>query len=270
VETYINFKQKNTENVIFLSYEKLNSNPVQVLQQVLILLGWTECQSICQKAVENQEFKKVQSLAKQENPEKMGFWEDGGYQNFFRKGKINSGKEELSSQTLKIIEEKAMPIYRQAKMLEPLFTFDFSGISFSQKLASLKKDKQTKYIFYYSQAQKRYRKGELTRAIDMYSQAIELNSTSAWSHYNLAEILTKQGKIDEAITAYHQAIELKPRTASFQYKLAEALVKKGRLEEAIKHYQKASELNPDFPLFQRKLAEIIKLHQEVSERPTSK
>ncbi|EAW35612.1 class I SAM-dependent methyltransferase [Lyngbya sp. PCC 8106] len=127
-----------------------------------------------------------------------------------------------------------------------------------------------KYISYFQEGIKYFKEGRLKEAEIAYRKVTQFNQNSALPYYNLAEILTKKGKIDEAIAAYRKAIELKPRTASFNYKLADALVQKGSLEEAIKHYQKASELNPEFPLFQRKLAEIIKLHQEVSERPTSK
>ncbi|ERT04032.1 TPR repeat family protein [Lyngbya aestuarii BL J] len=123
---------------------------------------------------------------------------------------------------------------------------------------------------YTAMAKKNEREGKLEEAAIAYRRAIELNPNSAWSYHSLGMVLAKQHKWNEAIAANQQAIKLNPNSASFYYYLAESLVPKGNLEEAIKHYKKASELNPDFPLFQRKLAEIIKLHQEVSERPTSK
>lgn len=134
ITTYIDYKQKNPESTIFLSYEKLSYNPAKVVNYIVELLGWENCQLVCQKSVKNQEFSKLKSLSKEEKPEKMGFWEDNGYQDFFRKGKVNSSQEELSSEKLRIIEETAMPIYKKASSFEPIFPFEFSGEIFERRL----------------------------------------------------------------------------------------------------------------------------------------
>ncbi len=123
LEAYLTLKEQMPQQVIFLSYEKLSYNPLQVLQEVMKLLGWERCKSVCKKAVKHQSFNKLKSLAKQEDSEKLGFWEDGGYQNFFRQGSIS--KNGLSKESLIEIEEKAIPFYRQATQLEPVLPFEF-------------------------------------------------------------------------------------------------------------------------------------------------
>ncbi|MCL2932614.1 MAG: sulfotransferase domain-containing protein [Trichodesmium sp. MAG_R03] len=104
VTTYISYQEKNPESIIFLSYEKLSYNPVKVLNYLVEFLGWENSQSVCQKSVDNQDFNKLHARSK----------------DFFRKGKINSSQEELYPETLLIIQEKAMPIYRNASAFEPI------------------------------------------------------------------------------------------------------------------------------------------------------
>ncbi|NMG58237.1 sulfotransferase [Geitlerinema sp. P-1104] len=125
VESYLRLKDKAPQQVIFLSYEKLSLNPLESLQAIMKLLGWERCKSVCKKAVRHQKFNNLKSLSKQEDPEKLGFWEDGGYQNFFRQGTLgNSG---LSEKYLIEVEKQAMPLYHQATQLEPVLPFEFKS-----------------------------------------------------------------------------------------------------------------------------------------------
>jgi tetratricopeptide (TPR) repeat protein len=260
VTTYIGYKQENPESIIFLSYEKLSYNPVEVMNYIIGLLGWKNYQLVCKKSVKNQEFNKLKNLSKEEKPEKMGFWEDNGYQDFFRKGKVNSSQEELSPETLRIIEEKAMPIYKQATSFEPIFPFEFSGEIFEkqlQKQIEKKRENLDKFPKHFVAARHYYRLDELEKAITSYRQAIRLNPNSAWSHHNLGKTLSKQQNWDEAIAAYQQAIKLNPNSASFYYNLAEALMQQGNLEEAIANYSKAIEIKPSFSIGHNSLGEAF-------------
>lgn len=69
---------------------------------------------MCKQAVKNKQFKKIASL---EEDYILGFNEVGGYKNFFRKGEINSDREALSVETIKLIESKTLTIDRQATAL---------------------------------------------------------------------------------------------------------------------------------------------------------
>lgn len=123
VEAYLCLKEKAPRQVIFLSYEKLSLNPLESLQEVMRLLGWERCKSVCRKSVGHQKFNKLKSLAKQEDPEKLGFWEDGGYQNFFRQGTVCN--RELSDKALAEVEKQALPLYHKATQFEPVLPFEF-------------------------------------------------------------------------------------------------------------------------------------------------
>ena len=118
VKNYINAKEKRSDKIIFISYEKLKDNPVEVLKKVSNFLSLETTKAMCEKALENQAFNKLQSLTKLEEPSKLGFSENGGYQNFFRQGKVNSAKTELDIETVKKIESQALEFYQSAKAWE--------------------------------------------------------------------------------------------------------------------------------------------------------
>jgi hypothetical protein len=125
VQAYLHLKEKAPQKVIFLSYEKLSLNPLESLQEVMRLLGWERCKSVCKKAIRNQKFNKLKTLAKQEDYKKLGFWEDGGYQNFFRQGTVSSCTYELSDQALAEVKKQALPLYHKSTQFEPILPFEF-------------------------------------------------------------------------------------------------------------------------------------------------
>ena len=242
VTTYMDYKKKSPETIIFLSYEKLSYNPAKALNYIMEFLGWENCQLICQKSAENQDFNKLKSLSKEEKTEQMRFWEEDGYQDFFRKDKVNSSQEELSLETLQIIEEKAMPIYQKATLFEPIFSFDFSGDD---------------HEYYYQLAENFYTQRELDSAITAYQKVIEINPKHSWSYQKLANIFREQNKDDQAVTAYRQVIEINPNFAWSHYHLATILEKQGKLEEAIASYQTAIEIYPNCSTFHYKLENLL-------------
>jgi len=258
VQSYIKAKAEKAENFIFISYEKLHNYPDKILQIIMSLLGLDCTHSICKKAVEHQSFKKVQDLAKQENSEKMGFFENEGYKNFFRTGKVNSYQEELSQETIQLIDEKALPIYKKAQSLEPVVEwFDLSGIFLTDEVPQVSCDRIEKYISYFKTAKKLQRKGKPLEAVVAYRKALEINPNSAWSYHNLGEALAQLEHWDEATFAYKKAIELNPKSSVHYYKLAKHLVLLSNLDEAIIYYSKAIDIKPHASLFQRTLKEAL-------------
>ena len=117
IQNYIDAKERKPDEIIFISYENLQQIPIQVLQKVSNFLNLQVTNEMCQKALDNQSFDNVQSLSKLEKPSRLGFSEEGGYKNFFRKGKISSAKDELSVETINFIESKSLVLYQQAKAL---------------------------------------------------------------------------------------------------------------------------------------------------------
>lgn len=118
LKSYIDAKKKNSDKIVFVSYEKLKDSPVEVLQKISNFLSLQITQQMYQKALENQDFKKLKSLTKLEEPSKLGFSEPGGYQNFFRQGKVNNAEKELSIDTIELIESHVLEIYELAKVWE--------------------------------------------------------------------------------------------------------------------------------------------------------
>lgn len=118
VKNYIDAKKEKSDKIIFISYEELKDSPVQVLMKVSDFLSLEITREMCQKALENQAFEKLKPLTKLEETSKLGFSEKGGYQNFFRQGKVNSAEGELSVETFELIESKALEIYQYAKDLQ--------------------------------------------------------------------------------------------------------------------------------------------------------
>lgn len=108
IQNYIDAKERKPDEIIFISYENLQQIPMQVLQKVSNFLNIQVTNEMCKKALDNQSFENVKSLSKLEEPSRLGFDEKGGYRNFFRQGKVNSAKDELSPETVELIESQAL------------------------------------------------------------------------------------------------------------------------------------------------------------------
>jgi len=135
VESYIEAKDKKSDKVLFISYESLKEKPEIILRKTTRkFLGLNITSRMCQIAVENQKFEGLQRIQKLEDTSQLGFWEAGGYQNFFRKGKVNSSKDELAQSTIDFLEANAMAIYNLALSIEKL---DFQKES-NQGMAMIK------------------------------------------------------------------------------------------------------------------------------------
>ncbi len=102
LEGYIYAKESNREQLLFISYENMHKNLISILKCVMAFIGFSIDETMAKKAILNHRFEKK----KAQDP------------TFFRKGKIGSSKEELSSEVLALIEEKTTQIYNMAKELE--------------------------------------------------------------------------------------------------------------------------------------------------------
>ncbi|MCC3437713.1 MAG: sulfotransferase domain-containing protein [Microcoleus sp. PH2017_05_CCC_O_A] len=135
VESYIEAKDKKHDKVLFISYESLKEQPEIILKKTTRdFLGLNITSSMCRIAIKNQNFEELQRIQKFEDTSQLGFWETGGYQDFFRKGKVNSSKDELTQSTIDFIEADAMAIYNLAISIEKL---DFQKES-NQGMAMIK------------------------------------------------------------------------------------------------------------------------------------
>lgn len=113
---YISFKRENPEKSYFISYESLYEKTIPTLMGVFQFCGLNPNPVMCQRAAENLEFKKLKS-SHAKVIEKVQ--EQGGIEGeFFRKGRPGTGREELNEESIRVIQERAIPIYNQALELE--------------------------------------------------------------------------------------------------------------------------------------------------------
>jgi hypothetical protein len=124
VESYLTLQQQKPEQIRFLSYESLHKNNQFALKMVAKFIGLKINSLTLKTAVENQKFNRLQEVSKQEDliesTNRLGFWENKGYQDFFYQGKINYAQNKLLFTTVKMIETKTEQVYQKAQSLDVL------------------------------------------------------------------------------------------------------------------------------------------------------
>ena len=88
--------------------------------------------------------------------------------------------------------------------------------------------------------------GQIEKAIEAYSHAIELNGHGVDAYNNRGAAHYKKGDIEPAINDFNMAITLKPDYAESYSNRGIVYGYKGEIDQAIKDYNKAIELNPRF------------------------
>ena len=89
-----------------------------------------------------------------------------------------------------------------------------------------------------------FTKGNLDRAIDDYTKAIEIKPKDAGLHYNLANVFHAKNDFDRAITAHTKAIQINPKYADAYNNRGTSKRAKRLLDGAIDDYKKAILINP--------------------------
>jgi tetratricopeptide (TPR) repeat protein len=101
-------------------------------------------------------------------------------------------------------------------------------------------------------------KGDLDRAIKLFSQAIESKKLSkenlAIAYNNRGSAYDDKGNVDQAIKDFTKAIETSPEYDAAYYNRSYALERKGKLAQSLKDMEKAVKLVPDDPDFQMRLS----------------
>ena len=100
-------------------------------------------------------------------------------------------------------------------------------------------------------------KGQLKRAEDFLTKAIEARPNNATYHRELGLLLQQQGKCDRAISVYEKAIELSPDWIEFYLSLGEVLLLKNEKYSAAKVYRQALILEPTNDEIYYKLGDIL-------------
>lgn len=101
-------------------------------------------------------------------------------------------------------------------------------------------------------------KGDLDRAIKLFTQAIESKKLSkenlAIAYNNRGSAYDDKGNVDQAIKDFSKAIETAPEYDAAYYNRSYAMERKGKMAQALKDMEKAVKLVPDDPDFQMRLS----------------
>lgn len=84
------------------------------------------------------------------------------------------------------------------------------------------------------------------RAIECYSQAIQIDPTLSIAYHNLGEMLFREKRWEDAIANYRKAIEINPNAFESYHSLGKSWAAQGELDRAIACHRKSIEINPNY------------------------
>ena len=93
------------------------------------------------------------------------------------------------------------------------------------------------------------RNHEVNKALEDYGKAIQLKNDYVEAYYNRGTVYGENGKIDLAIKDYDEAIKLDPRLARAYSHRGNAYHEKNEIDRAIKDHNKAIALDQNDPIF---------------------
>ncbi|OEL34444.1 Serine/threonine-protein phosphatase 5, partial [Dichanthelium oligosanthes] len=112
-------------------------------------------------------------------------------------------------------------------------------------------------------ANEAFKANKFSQAIELYSQAIELNSSNAVYWANRAFAHTKLEEYGSAVQDATKAIEVDPRYSKGYYRRGAAYLAMGKFKEALKDFQQVKKICPNDPDATRKLKECEKAVQKI-------
>ena len=89
-----------------------------------------------------------------------------------------------------------------------------------------------------------YQQGDNSRALQLISKAISLNSDKPHYHFNLGLVQEKEGQLDEAISAYDRALTLNPSYTEAQSNLGNVFRAQGKLDAAAQAFHAVLKITP--------------------------
>jgi glycosyltransferase involved in cell wall biosynthesis/Flp pilus assembly protein TadD len=101
VDSYVAAGADHPDEILFVSYEWLHRDTAGALMEMAAFLGLPATPAMCTRAVENQQFQKHRRQSRQ----------------FYRKGVVGGGKQELKAETVAYIEQRSDPLYAAAAAL---------------------------------------------------------------------------------------------------------------------------------------------------------
>ncbi|WP_441290222.1 KGGVGR-motif variant AAA ATPase [Sorangium sp. KYC3313] len=101
--------------------------------------------------------------------------------------------------------------------------------------------------------------GELEKAVEAYTSAIEADASDATFYLDRGELYERQGKAMLAMDDYEKASELDPKSADARILLGSALLRKGDLAAALAAWTNASSIAPSNPVVYLNRAQALAL-----------
>ncbi|TVU17044.1 hypothetical protein EJB05_33054 [Eragrostis curvula] len=108
-----------------------------------------------------------------------------------------------------------------------------------------------------------FKANKFSQAIELYNQAIELNSSNAVYWANRAFAHTKLEEYGSAVQDATKAIEIDPRYSKGYYRRGAAYLAMGKFKDALKDFQQVKRICPNDPDATRKLKECEKAVQKI-------
>jgi tetratricopeptide (TPR) repeat protein len=117
--------------------------------------------------------------------------------------------------------------------------------------------KDATYGAAYSQLAKLYYSaGDIDKASEAISQALERDPYQPDFLYVQGKIFEKQGKLEEALAAFQRTTIVNPKESDAFFEMGVIYEQRGDREHALAAYRKAATLSPDEPEYQRAVVRI--------------
>ena len=110
-----------------------------------------------------------------------------------------------------------------------------------------------------------YQSEQYDIAINLITQAIQIDSTKPLFFTNLGNAFQKQGKLEQSAQAYQKAIQIQPDYAEAYFNLGNSLREQGKLMESTQALQKAIQIQPDYADAHFNLAMLLLLQGQFVE-----
>jgi tetratricopeptide (TPR) repeat protein len=125
-------------------------------------------------------------------------------------------------------------------------------------------EEQTDPVDYFEKAVEAHKKGEFTRAAEMYKKALEMDPENKRAFVLLGNVAYHLGELEDSVTYYKKAIELDPEYSIAFFNLGSVFEDLGDLEEARVNFQKATEIDPDYAEAYTSLGTVLKALGDVN------
>ncbi|MFZ3138515.1 MAG: TylF/MycF/NovP-related O-methyltransferase [Thermodesulfovibrionales bacterium] len=253
IKSYIKAYESG-EDILFISYEYMHEDPVLVLKSVSNFIGISADETQYKKAIKNHTFDK------HHNNEQLG---DHLFEYFFRKGKVDSAKNELKLDTIKHIEERALHLYDCARQIEKSQLHENMGST--DKL--LKSYEHEKYI---QEGKDELQKGNIEKAFDLLNKAKSLKLSKQGLDFLRATCFLKMHQVDAAREVLQEELRYFPENIEAENLLNDILKRNPPISHRyisdLEFYELLKIIRPYTMLSEERLYSLFSLAKSICEQ----